>query len=118
MSVGMIDEERWSSLSLIEQMANIGSEVGRTRKWMEKGNRRIAEGAFFRGLDLIDATIKNGRNNMDSRPCLLKELCRARELFAAAFMDNDTDNLAFLDKYFGQFASAARIYKKQLHSVI
>lgn len=108
MSIGMIDEERWSSLPLMEQMANIGSEVGRTRKWMEKGNFRIAEGSFFRGLDLIDATIKNGRNNMNSRSCLLKELCRARELFAAAFMGNDIDNLTFLDKYFGQFASAIR----------
>ncbi|MGM9749146.1 MAG: DUF5674 family protein [Candidatus Cryptobacteroides sp.] len=25
-----LDEERWASISLMEQMANIGSEVGRT----------------------------------------------------------------------------------------
>lgn len=103
-----IDEDRWASLCLLEQMANIGSEVGRTRKWVEKGRMQTAEGAFSRALDLIDATIKVGRRNMVSRSCLLEELCRARELFAGAFLERDDGNLAFLEKYFGQFASAQR----------
>lgn len=95
-------------MPLIEQMANIGSEVGRTRTWMEKGKPQMAERAFDRGLDLLDATIKLGRCNLDSRPCLLKELCRARELFASSFLENDLESLAYLDRYFGQFAIAFR----------
>lgn len=47
----MIDIERWREMPLIEQMANIGSEVGRTRKWAEKGNTRMAESAYLRALD-------------------------------------------------------------------
>ena len=108
MAISAINEDRWGAMSLIEQMANIGSEVGRTRKWMEKGKLQMAEGAFERGLDLLDATIKLGRGNLDSRSGLLKELCRARELFASSFLENDIESLAYLDRYFGQFATALR----------
>lgn len=95
-------------MSLLEQMANIGSEVGRTRKWLLKGNDSLSEGAFARGLDLIDITIKVGRRNDASRSCLLQELCRARDLFAESFFEKDFDNLCYLEKYFGQFALALR----------
>lgn len=103
-----IDIARWAVMPLIEQMANIGSEVGRTRKWIEKGKLQLAESSFYRGLELIDATIKTGRNNMPSRSCLLLELCRARDLFSESFLDCNSDGLNYLDKYFGQFASALR----------
>lgn len=103
-----IDLNRWSAMTLMEQMANIGSEVGRTRKWLAKDKPQLAEGAFCRGLELVDATIKSGRGNIASRSCLLLELCRARDLFSESFMSRDDDSLAFLEKYFGQFASAIR----------
>ena len=103
-----IDIDRWSVLPLVEQMANIGSEVGRARKWLGKDKPQLAESAFFRGLELVDATIKSGRSNMASRPCLLMELCRARDLFSDSFFKRDYDTLAYLEKYFGQFASAIR----------
>lgn len=106
MNARSIDEERWASMPLIEQMANIGSEVGRAGKWLKKGNSQLSEGAFERALDLIDATIKTGRMNKDSRKSLLYELCRARELFAESFLTGDFDNLDYLDRYFGQFALA------------
>lgn len=103
-----IDVDRWAAMPLLEQMANIGSEVGRARKWLGKDKPQLAEGAFFRGLELIDATIRFGRYNMASRPCLLEELCRARDLFSDSFLMNDSETLAYLEKYFGQFASAIR----------
>lgn len=108
MEIRTVDEEKWASMSLMEQMANIGSEVGRTRKWLMKGNPQLSEGAFLRCLDLIDVTIRTGRRNATSRSCLLKELCRARDLFAESFLEIDMDNLLFLEKYFGQFAMAVR----------
>lgn len=48
----IINFERWGGMPLVEQMANIGSEVGRTRKWAEKGNSRMAESAFLRALSM------------------------------------------------------------------
>lgn len=106
--MGTIDIERWSEMPLVEQMANIGSEVGRTRKWTEKGNALMAESAFLRALDLIDATIRTGRYGLDSRGALLKEICRARDLFTESYLSSDCQTLSYLDKYFGQYALAAR----------
>lgn len=103
-----IDINRWSTMPLVEQMANIGSEVGRARKWLVKDNAQLAEGAFCRGLELVDATIRSGRGNMASRSCLLFELCRARDLFSESFLNRDLDGLDYLEKYFGQFASIIR----------
>ena len=45
------DSNRWASLSLSEQMANIGSEVGRTKKWILLGKTDLADSAFIRALD-------------------------------------------------------------------
>ncbi len=103
-----IDVERWAAMPLMEQMANIGSEVGRTRKWLGKDKPQLAEGAFYRGLELVDATIRFGRCNMASRSCLLMELCRARDLFSEAYLNCDLDSMSYLEKFFGQFASAIR----------
>lgn len=103
-----IDVDRWAAMTLMEQMANIGSEVGRARKWIAKDKPQIAEGAFCRGLELVDATIKSARSDMPSRSCLLLELCRARDLFSESFLNYDDDSLGYLEKYFGQFASAIR----------
>jgi len=100
------DERRWESMPLMSQMANIGSEVGRTLNWMSKSNSQMAMGAFIRALDIIDLTIKVGRKGQDNRDCLLKELCRCRDLFAQAFITSDLDTLKWVNKYFGQFALA------------
>ena len=35
-----VSENRWHTLPLAEQMANIGSEVGRATKWQNKGRIR------------------------------------------------------------------------------
>ena len=103
-----IDVDRWAAMPLMEQMANIGSEVGRARKWLGKDKLQLAEGAFCRGLELLDATIRFGRSNLSSRSCLLLELCRARDLFSESFFKRDDGSLAYLERYFGQFASAIR----------
>lgn len=45
---------RWGTMSFMEQMANIGSEVSRTSRWMHKENDGQAVKAFERALELID----------------------------------------------------------------
>lgn len=67
--------EKWSKLSFLKQMANIGSEVCRTISWRNK-NQDYSQRAFFRSLELFDLTIMDKKNKKR-----LKEILRARELW-------------------------------------
>mgnify|MGYP001597739989 FL=1 len=100
--------ERWAQLSLMEQMGNIGSEVGRTRSARESHPERF-QGAFYRALDLFDRTLADER--WRGRRF---ELARARELFCAASMGQDMyhTSLADLERYFMQFATAAALARQ------
>lgn len=102
------DIERWATMPFMLQMANIGSEVGRTSKWMLKGRKDMAESAFIRALDLMDLTIKCGRLGTPGRAPMLKELLRSRDMFADAFLSEDTATLSWLDSYYSAFARACR----------
>lgn len=108
MESGRLNDERWKSMPFVEQMANIGSEVGRTAKWVQKSKHTMAEGAFVRALELIDLTLKFGRMDSPYRGDMLRELCRVRELFCGAYEGSDISFLIWLDKYFGDFAQAQR----------
>ncbi len=79
-------------MDFISQMANIGSEVGRTLKWKQKGNTALAKNAFIRALDLFDLTIKVGRNNgsQSSRDSMLREVLMARDQFCEEYLSEDT----------------------------
>jgi hypothetical protein len=95
---------RWSRLSLAEQLGNVGSEVGRMRRWRGK-DERLAAGAFERALELLDLTLADPR--WRGR---LREIARARELLCdAAFGGREHGaTLEDLDRYFLEFALAAR----------
>jgi hypothetical protein len=71
---------RWFRLSLVEQLANVGSEIERAIRWREKGNADYGQRAFERALELLDLTIGDEKNR--SR---LKELTRLREALADHF---------------------------------
>jgi hypothetical protein len=43
----------WSRLSLVEQLANVGAEVGRMLRWRDT-DERLATRAFDRALELLD----------------------------------------------------------------
>lgn len=92
---------RWEALSLYEQMGNIGSEVGRTMTAMQRGDEDSMRGAYYRGLDLIDATVASWSSSARRR-----ELLRAREQFAAAVESRTVDKK--LDSYFMQYAIVVR----------
>lgn len=108
-----LENGRWNEMSFVEQMANVGSEVGRTAKWKIKGKDAMAQNAFERALELIDLVIRYGRQNAtnpySNRKNMLKEICRVREFFCAAFLENDTASLLYYEQYFGHFASAQRL---------
>lgn len=56
-----ININRWNKLSLMEQMANIGSEVERAIKWRSK-NEPYFRLAYFRALELMEYTINDAKN--------------------------------------------------------
>lgn len=97
--------DKWQSLSLMEQMANIGSEVSRTINWKGK-SEKDAQISFRRGLELFDLTIDDHKNVKR-----LKEIVRARELFTDWYFGckkYKTSDKEWRD-YFLNFAIAARL---------
>lgn len=96
---------RWQQFSFDEQMANIGSEVGRAFNWRRKGNEVYAQQAFERALELIDLTLASTRSFPK-----LKELARTREAFVDYFCFSNeygSTETAFVN-YFLAFNYAAR----------
>jgi len=95
----------WAKLSLMEQMANIGSEVERTISWRNKKNYDYSKRAFERALELLDLTIENPK-----RKSCLKELLRLREILVDYFVfDNEYSSSDQLWRnYFYPFNFAAR----------
>lgn len=95
--------QSWAKFSLIEQMANIGSEISRVLK--AKGNHARYWGAVARALDLFYLTVEDPR--WKGR---LREVLRVRELFAAASLGSDEfkTSLEDLDRYFDCFIWLAR----------
>ena len=100
----VFDKERWQSMTIFEQMGNIGSEVGRALSAKSRGDKSSMTGAFYRGLDLIDASVEK---LIQEKSPKTKEFMRAREQFAEAVL-TDKEDLT-LEKYFFDFALAARI---------
>ncbi len=96
---------KWYTLSLIEQMANIGSEISRAARWQNKDDR-LFKSATDRALELLDLTIQDRR--WRNR---LKEIVRIREILADAILGGQEYRSSFedLDRYFFYFALAARI---------
>ena len=76
-----LTKERWFKLSFFEQMANLGSEVGRAIQWKVKDPERSGR-AFESALELLDLTIEDTKNK--KKPTL-EELCRLREVLADYF---------------------------------
>ncbi len=95
------DMEKWAALSFYEQMGNIGSEVGRAMNALRRNDEDALQGAYFRGLDLIDATVAN-LSSVHRR----RELLRTREEFSSAIEQKIVDQK--LDDYFMTFALLAR----------
>ena len=95
---------RWQTLPLVEQLANVGSDVARAARWHGKDHQRC-EQAFLRALELLDLTIEDSR--WQGRR---KELTRAREFLCDAMLGGAaySSDFASLDRYFFHFAVAAR----------
>ncbi len=100
-----IAEGRWGKLSLVEQLANVGSEIERAINWRAKNKTDYATKAFERALELIDLTLDN-----TVEASHFKEIARMREAVVDYFAG--TNQFMSTDKswrnYFLHFAYAAR----------
>jgi len=98
---------RWWTLSLAEQLGNVGSEIGRASNWMSR-NPGTALLAFHRALELIDLTLADPR--LRGSRARLREIARAREVVVDFFAGSNEygSTAGSLQKYFDQYALAAR----------
>ena len=100
------DGLRWSRFGLLEQMANIGSEVDRAIRAHDNGQTERARNAMDRALTLFDLTAADERWRGHRR----REILRAREEFCRIFFDHEEPGSSpdLLRRYFLAFAVAAR----------
>lgn len=96
---------RWQELGLLEQLANIGSEVGRAVRAKSLASEERFAGALDRCLELFDLTLADDRWHGRRR-----EIARAREIVCDFLVgDNSYGSTAeSLDAYFLAFAVASR----------
>jgi len=101
---------RWQTFSLVEQLANIGSEVERAINWLSKNNPEYSRLAFTRALELLNLTIADPRHRHR-----LKEMTRLREALLDYFLGNNefrSTEKSWRD-YFYCFACASAIRKRK-----
>lgn len=96
----------WGRFSLVEQMANVGSEVERAIRAHESGQHARFEHALDRALALFDLTATDDR----WRGARRREVLRAREEFCRLFFDPTVppESAEGLRRYFLAFAVSAR----------
>jgi hypothetical protein len=93
-------------MTLVQQMANIGSEVDRAIGAHAAGRADRFDHAVARALQLFDLSAADARWRGPRR----REILRSREAFCALLFDPDaaSDSGARMSAYFLQFAVAAR----------
>src|SRR5687767_4696902 len=103
---GQLATGGWARLSLMEQLANVGSEVERAIDAHDRGKQQRWEVALVRALELFDLTAADRRWHGPA----LREILRAREEFCRLFFDTEVPvgSATSLKRYFLHFAVAAR----------
>ena len=101
---------RWQTFSLMEQLANIGSEVERALNWLNKNNPEYSRLAFARALELLDLTIADPRHRRR-----LKEMTRLREVLLDFFFGRNEFRSTEKSwrNYFFSFAYASALEKRR-----
>ena len=102
---------RWQTFSLMEQLANIGSEVERALNWLNKNNPEYSRLAFARALELLNLTIADPRHRRR-----LKEMTRLREVLLDFFLGQNEFRSTEKSwrNYFYCFAYASTLKKRRV----
>src|SRR5258708_27134797 len=105
-----VDQDRWNKLDIFNQMGNIYSEIGRSFKAKANGNVTDQQRAVNRAIDLFDATAESLLSQKSPK---IREVLQAKEQFLDAINNQklDSSEAQKLDRYFLQFAIAARLHR-------
>ena len=95
----------WARMPLVDQLANIGSEVEMALNWKAKNNPDYSLRAVERALELLDLSLATPWKFPQ-----LKEITRLREILSDYFYGSNQHGSteASLRKYFAPFYYAAR----------
>lgn len=93
---------RWFTMTLAEQLGNVGSEFARALSAKEKGSAERFNNAVSRFYELMDLTVSDNRWHGRRR----RELARVREDAARELIETNTNPT--LQRYFDYFAILAR----------
>ena len=101
---------RWQTFSLLFQLANVGSEVGRALRAKNEGMSYKENLAFDRALELLHLTIADPKHRER-----LRELCRAREVLCDFFVgENEYQSTPeAIDEYFLEYGIAAQMERRK-----
>ncbi len=104
---------RWQTLSLVEQLANTGSEVERATQLVGQGQTGLRQNALERALELLDLTIADPKHR--GRAGRLKELTRLREVLLDYFVGENEfgSSDASWRSYFHPFGVAVALRKER-----
>jgi len=94
---------RWFTMSLAEQLGNVGSEYERALRWKARDQKHF-QNALDRLLELLDLTISDQR----WRNHRLKELVRLREVICEELCGDQRWGNQDLRNYFLYFGILAR----------
>ena len=105
-----LTDARWQTYSLMEQLANVGSEVERAINWSSKGQAEYCSKAIDRGLELLSLAIADPRHRGR-----LKELTRLREALLDYFLGPGEfgSSDAAWHRYFHAFGMAAPLERER-----
>lgn len=95
---------RWFTLTLAEQLGNVGSEYERAVRWKQRADTDHFQRALARMLELLDLTIMDERWKNHR----LRELTRLRESLCEELCGAASSQDGGLTKYFMDFAILAR----------
>ena len=103
-----VDKNKWSKMSIFDQMGNLASEVGRAINAKKQKDTENMDNAVIRALDLFDATIES---LIKTKSIRAEEVLRSKDQFLSIINENNPsmDELNSLDRYFAQYAIAARL---------
>lgn len=91
---------RWATMSLADQMLNIGSEISRANSWRANGNMQRCHSAAARAIELLSLTIESQKGKHS-----LREFCRLHEVIADFYYGDNIYQTTpeELQKYFDIF---------------
>ena len=107
-----MDPSVWLKLSTVEQLANVGAEVGRAITWRVNPAYGDPKLSFYRALEYLGLTINDPKLTAFRR----RELCRVREVLIDWYYSLGTYRTTDDDwvRYFNQFGIAANLAKHHI----